>query len=436
MTGTYTQQELLLLSNFVYIPACMSDRPIGEIIDSYRAADGSFTEESVAAAAAGGGMTCADVRTVFCEMDKRIQDNPGFGRLSAARCLDEKDVRAVCYTNDKDDDPVVVFRGTGGTKEAWTDNFEGAYYEDTRIQQLADDFVGNECAVYSGVVVTGHSKGGNLAQYVTVKQNKMVDSCVSFDGQGFGREFIRNNPEDIRAASPKICSICAYNDFVGILLTSIAGSVIYVANDPSPAGAHSSVTLLTDNTFDEYGNFASVRRQGAVSAGLSHATSALCDLLSPMELGDKETLGMITGSAISLALTSGEGLVEGCIAPTMGAVSAAYIKKLAKETEILISDAPPFAGSVHMDIKGCRTAGGMFGEQSDEIGLIAQAVEEIRQSMAYTINSRICAENALERINYDLTDLIKRLRDMSELAEAVAGCYEKTEQEAVASVNL
>ena len=163
MNGAYTQQELLLLSNFAYIPACLSDKPINEILDTYRDENGSFTAESVAGAAAGGGMAASDVAVVFEQMDKRTADNPAFGQLSVARKLDEKDVRALCYTGPDDKDPVVVFRGTGGTKEAWTDNFEGAFVEETRIQKLAGDFIRCDCGIYNDITVTGHSKGGNLA---------------------------------------------------------------------------------------------------------------------------------------------------------------------------------------------------------------------------------------------------------------------------------
>lgn len=37
---------------------------------------------------------------------------------------------------------------------------------------------------YDSITVTGHSKGGNKAQYVTVLSDK-VDRCISMDGQGF-----------------------------------------------------------------------------------------------------------------------------------------------------------------------------------------------------------------------------------------------------------
>ena len=42
------------------------------------------------------------------------------------------------------------------------------------------------------IIVTGHSKGGNKAQYVTInsKYNDLIDKCFSFDGQGMSPEAI------------------------------------------------------------------------------------------------------------------------------------------------------------------------------------------------------------------------------------------------------
>ena len=39
MNGKYSQQELLLLANFVYIPVCMSQGTIKETIDLFRDED-------------------------------------------------------------------------------------------------------------------------------------------------------------------------------------------------------------------------------------------------------------------------------------------------------------------------------------------------------------------------------------------------------------
>ena len=436
MSKVYSQKELLLLSNFVYIPACLSDKPIEEIIDAYRDEDGHFSESSVYPAAAGGGMSVKDVCTVFSEIDKHIEDNPGFGRLSASRCLNEADVRAICYTNDDDESPVVAFRGTGGTSAAWTDNFDGAYLEDTRIQKVADDFVRYECGIYEDIVVTGHSKGGNLAQYVTVKRGNMIDSCVSFDGQGFGDDFISDDADGIAKAAPKITSISAYNDFVNILLTCIAGECIYVANEASAEAAHSSVTLLTSNEFDEEGCFITTRPQGIVSRELSGLTHIMTQALDPLSQSDKETMGMIAGTAISLALTTPtEEYAEGVFAPVLGTVAAKFAAMIAVFLAPDHTGEAVTARSVYIDTSSAHIAAENIADLSGDIARISANVDEVRQNMAFTINTQIFAESTLAGVIEELETIRKRLITLSECIRNVAVCYEKAENDAVWLMN-
>ncbi len=434
--GDYSQKELLLLSNFVYIPACAGDDAIEDIIGRYRDESGGFTDESVAAAAAGGGMSVSDVCTVFQKMDEQIKEDPDFGRLSAARRLDEKDVRAICYTNEEDANPVVVFRGTGGTKEAWVDNFEGAYADDTRIQKVADDFVRYECGIYEDIVVTGHSKGGNMAQYVTVKREDMIESCVSFDGQGFGNVFIEDNTALVPKASPKITSICAYNDFVNILLTSIAGTCIFVDNEEGAAAAHSSVTLLTRNTFDEEGNFTSIRSQGLVSKELGRLTDIITAGLDPAKEEDKEELSLIAGSAISLALTTPEGsFLESCVAPVTGMIAAGFVKKITQTVRNMSELSVPAAQSLYIDTGSAAGVAKDISSLTQELRRISIGVDGVRQNMAFTINTQIVAENLLEGVVEDIAGVSRRICDLSETVLGVVRCYEAAESEAAALMN-
>ncbi len=436
MSGRYTQQELLLLSNFVYIPVCLSDGTIEEIIGTYRDENGNFTEESVAAAAAGGGMSTQDICTVFTEMDKRIEENPDFGQLSVARSLEEADVRAVCYTDPKDASPVVAFRGTGGTRQAWTDNFEGAFTEDTRIQKTAADFIGCECAIYEDIVVTGHSKGGNLAQYVTVRHNDRIKECVSYDGQGFGDAFIEGDPDMVKAASPKITSISAYNDFVNILLTCIAGTCIYVENDPTAAAAHSPVTLITKNTFDKDGNFTSVRDQGTVSKQLSRLTDRMCDMLSGANERDKESMAVITGSAISLALTTPpDDLPEGCIAPVAGLVAAKLAAKVAECADKITGEEALVSGSVYINACAVNAAAAQMEEAGSIIAGMMGTIDEVRSDLAYTMTSGLFAEGALGGACEDLRSISSALKDHALLIRQVVSRYEECETETFSLMN-
>ena len=430
MDGVYSQQELLLLSNFVYIPACLSDKTIGEIIDSFRDPSGGFTPESVYPAAAGGGMSLDDVCVVFSKMDERIKSNPSFGEISVSRRLDENNVRALCYTDPKDEDPVIVFRGTGGTADAWTDNFEGAFYSDTDIQQTANDFVEFECGKYRDIVVTGHSKGGNMAQYVTVKQNDRITECVSYDGQGFGDKFTQQNDNEIAVASPKIVSISAYNDFVNILLASIAGTTIYVANDPSAAAAHSSVTLLTSNSFDENGDFITTRQQGAVSKGLELITDIMCRGMDPMTLRGKEEISLIAGSAISLALTTREGLINGCVAPTMGMIAANLAEHVAGTISVIADEMPLVSNNVYFDATSVGRASLIIRQQIYSIRRVKTGIESVRTDMALTISTQIFADHVLERLGEELERIAVRLDDLSAKIDGITACYRCAEDEA------
>lgn len=86
-------------------------------------------------------------------------------------------------------DVYVVYRGTGDGK--WIDNGRGMTRELTSSQSQASDYfdrVVNACGVDedTNLIVTGHSKGGNNAQSVTLnaRNRDLIDTCISFDGQG------------------------------------------------------------------------------------------------------------------------------------------------------------------------------------------------------------------------------------------------------------
>lgn len=133
---------------------------------------------------------------------------------------------ALCFSNpEKPDEAIIAFRGTtdpsqdGGTE--WADNFEGLNSYDTEKQQEALDFV--ERQPYNNITVTGHSKGGNKAMYVTIKSDK-VTKCVSMDGQGFSKEFAEKYEGEIDQNAHKITNYSVDEDPVNALLFQLPGS--------------------------------------------------------------------------------------------------------------------------------------------------------------------------------------------------------------------
>ena len=274
-----TEKEMLLLSNYVYMDISTDEMSIGDSIDRFRNEEGSFDENSVSEIVSGGGLSRKETADILKRMDEMPDD---FKKLYPSKILNDDEVRGICYTKGKSDtgSGCVVFRGTGGTYEAWNDNVLGQCMTDTKIQMKAADWVDRECCFYNDLQVCGHSKGGNLAMYATALCTAAVSSCVSFDGQGFSEDFINAYPDEIKASSGKIKSISAYNDFVNVLLYSIAGTNVYTENQGTGVNAHSSYYMLISNEYDEDGRIVSLRKQSVLSRALDEFTDGVAKRLN------------------------------------------------------------------------------------------------------------------------------------------------------------
>ena len=135
------------------------------------------------------------------------------------------------FENPVSHEAVVAFKGTAA--EEWKDDFIGGGVTtasdgvSTPQQQNALDWYQNlDTSKYSSITVTGHSKGGNKAKYITVMDDS-IDRCVSFDGQGFSDEFIEKYSSEIANNQSKISNNNLDGDFVNILLNDIGETTYY-----------------------------------------------------------------------------------------------------------------------------------------------------------------------------------------------------------------
>lgn len=122
------------------------------------------------------------------------------------------------------DDYYVAYRGTGDGK--WIDNAEAFTAEQSSMQKAAQEYFDFVVETYGlskadgKVFVTGHSKGGNSAQFVTMTSEyaEIIDGCYSLDGQGFSEKAIaafRNNWKDAYAEQiSKMYSVNGEHDYV------------------------------------------------------------------------------------------------------------------------------------------------------------------------------------------------------------------------------
>lgn len=243
-----TDQELLILDNFMYMDGSVSSGKeygtLGALADDYLADPNLWVMDEWS----------QETIDQYTDILTQIKDNENLRNLGMGEATPmETDnmIRARCFVEyDAEGNVaghVVATRGTGGTWEAWKDNCEGVYEAETPCQGLMLDFV--ETLPYNDITMTGHSKGGNMAMYVTAMAGDQVVRCVSFDGQGFGEAFYDNiSKEDLADASAKTTSVYTHNDFVNPLLTSFAGTEICVSNEYGGLeGAHGFYPLLKSN---------------------------------------------------------------------------------------------------------------------------------------------------------------------------------------------
>ncbi|WP_055109372.1 Mbeg1-like protein [Paenibacillus ihumii] len=238
------ENQLLLLNNLIYLQgvADSNGKKVGDIVDSFLYSNGLDKSRNLSKVGTDDEYPCKMSKEEWLVILRAIEKDPQLRSLKVTdgrtgvmydqsgktiRGSDGKPLevgmRAAAFV-DPEGDATVVFRGTGGDYE-WHDNGQGGYLSDTDQQIAALEYV--ESLKYDNITVTGHSKGGNKTQYVAILSDK-VDRALSFDGQGFSKEFIEKYKDRIEANKHKITSISAMDDFVNCLLNPIAGTIKYI----------------------------------------------------------------------------------------------------------------------------------------------------------------------------------------------------------------
>ena len=125
------------------------------------------------------------------------------------------------------------------------------------------------------ITVSGHSKGGNKAQFVTMHSG-LADDCYSFAGQGFSPEALRSLKSqygaDYERRREHIYSFSSCNDYVNVLGSRLAlkEHIYYVE---SAAGLHNMEAIL-----DNKGRLRKQCNQGRLSAYAEKLSKDLMEL--------------------------------------------------------------------------------------------------------------------------------------------------------------
>ncbi len=241
-----TNEQLLMLDTLIYVDKKYLEGKdtVSSIIDAFEK-DGFQSDNA--------SMNSDEWKTLV----NNIRNQPDLMNYKITNFKEDNvtGMRAACFVDDKSNpsDVNVVFRGTSCDYE-WRDNGKGAYMTDTTVQKEAASYVNSLPKQYGNdMTVTGHSKGGNNAQYVTITTNR-IGKCISYDGEGFSTEFIEKYKDKITSRADRITSISSKNDYVNVLMISIAGTKIYLDTphqDDFLLNHKPNIMLKEDGTFCE-----------------------------------------------------------------------------------------------------------------------------------------------------------------------------------------
>ena len=121
-----------------------------------------------------------------------------------------------------EDTCIVAFRGTDDTIVGWKESLNMSFMLPIPAQIEAREYLDQVGHVYPDrkIYVCGHSKGGNLAVYASVKCSPETKSRIvtayNLDGPGFDKEFISG--EDYLEVRERIRTLVPQSSIVGMLL--------------------------------------------------------------------------------------------------------------------------------------------------------------------------------------------------------------------------
>ena len=286
-----TKEQLLMLDSLVYFKK-FSDRgatkdipevTFNSVADFVNAA---ISDPDNYTTCFNGAMGYSDEELGMREILGLVKEDPALMNLQIVYPDGYNETTSsICLVEPNTNNVYVIFGGNYiegnfdyNSKEmnTWVENAMGATEADTDAQMREMEFYEKAIAAARdtlnlkgnedlNISVSGHSAGGNYAQYVTIRykeyagenysESNDIDTCISIDGQGFSRDFLDFYANEIAERAAKITSICPSMSIVGCLMNTIPGIIeeyIDIGFIPNAAfiGFHMPSELI-----DENGNF-------------------------------------------------------------------------------------------------------------------------------------------------------------------------------------
>lgn len=196
-----------------------------------------------------------------------ITNNESLGKSKLVKYAYNSNGLTSCVFISHSGDIHIAFKGTGSGE--WIDNGEGLAGTKIATEQQIEALSWfyktvreNGWTNKNNIILSGHSKGGNKAQFIAMHSN-LVDYCFSFSGQGFSPEALSSFKDilgtDFDKMRNKIYSFSADNDYVNVLGERLMpdSNIFYFM---PTTGLHGPEAILNTN-----GLFTAQAKQGKLS---------------------------------------------------------------------------------------------------------------------------------------------------------------------------
>lgn len=180
-----------------------------------------------------------------------------------------KNIKLMGYVNDIDPDVqkqfaamifkikpetyVLTFRGTDDSIIGWKEDFHMTYMDQVPAQKTAVNYLRKAMDALPGqFILTGHSKGGNLASYaasqIEPKYQERIQSIYSYDAPGLNHSVITS--QGYQTISDKIKRYIPQGSIVGMMLETPKQAQIVKSTAIGGLAQHDTFTWqISDQTF-------------------------------------------------------------------------------------------------------------------------------------------------------------------------------------------
>ena len=193
----------------------------------------------------------------------------------------ERQFSAITYRLE-DEKYLVVFRGTDENLIGWKEDFHMTFMHEVPAQQSAYQYLEKRMTEYPGeYIVSGHSKGGNLAIYACSKldeeKQNSVTGIYAFDAPGLHESLLES--DGFLRIKDRIASYIPQDSMVSVLLEPPVNAKVVKSN---------AILLLQHDTFSwEVGqiDFVQIENQSQLSI---HADKVISSWLDTMSNNEKQ----------------------------------------------------------------------------------------------------------------------------------------------------